>query len=66
LLAPYRPRTMGVEVDALLEAVVETLREVEQLGPDRLGDHDRAGIPKIDWGADFAETFHQDISTAGR
>jgi predicted metal-dependent hydrolase len=49
LLKPYAPRTMGVDVEGLLAAVNETLEHVAELGPDRLRDFDRAGIPRISW-----------------
>lgn len=49
LLSPYRPRTMGVDVDALLAAIQATLDRVKELGPGRLGQFDRSLIPTIDW-----------------
>ena len=49
LLAPYRPRTLGVDVDALIAAVGETLERIEALGPERLAEYDRSGIPQIEW-----------------
>jgi uncharacterized protein len=49
LLAPYRPRTLGVDVEALIAAVGETLERVEVLGPERLAEYDRSGIPQIGW-----------------
>ena len=48
LLAPYRPRTMGVDVDALVEAVQATLARLEELGPERMREFDQAGIPQLE------------------
>jgi predicted metal-dependent hydrolase len=49
LLAPYRPKTMGVDVGALLAAIRATLDRVKELGPGRLREYDRSLIPAIDW-----------------
>lgn len=49
LLSPYRPQTIGLNVDALLEAIKVTLDTVTELGPHRLKSFDRALIPAIDW-----------------
>ena len=47
LLAPYRPATMGVDVDGLLAAVGESLARIEELGPARLGEFERERIPVL-------------------
>jgi predicted metal-dependent hydrolase len=47
LLAPYRPATMGVDVEALLSAVRGTLERVEELGASRIGEFEREQIPRI-------------------
>jgi len=47
LLAPFRPRTMGVDVDALIAAVEATLERAEALGPAGLASFDRSQIPAI-------------------
>lgn len=52
LLAPYRPRTLGVDVDALLSGVEDTLAQVKALGPGRLAEFDRSRIPLIEWDED--------------
>jgi predicted metal-dependent hydrolase len=49
LLSPYRPQTLGLNVDALLDAINVTLDTVNDLGPQRLKSFDRALIPTIDW-----------------
>lgn len=51
LLSPYRPQTLGVDVDALLAAIRATLDRVKELGPGRLREYDRSLIPTIDWEA---------------
>jgi predicted metal-dependent hydrolase len=47
LLAPYRPATLGVDVDALVAAVEATLARLAELGPERMREYDQAGIPTI-------------------
>lgn len=49
LLSPYRPRTLGMDVDALLRAIEDTLAIARELGPDHIREFDRALIPRIDW-----------------
>jgi uncharacterized protein len=39
-LTPFSPRCQDVDVDALLTDAAAALKEVERLGPDRLGDFD--------------------------
>ena len=46
-LAPFAPRCQRVDVDALLAAAAAALREVERLGPDRLGEFDWSLAPKV-------------------
>jgi predicted metal-dependent hydrolase len=48
LLAPYRPRTMGVDVDSLVEAVEATLARLEELGPERMREFDQGRIPQLE------------------
>jgi predicted metal-dependent hydrolase len=47
LLDPYRPKTLGLDVDALLAAIRQTLDQVEALGPAGLRRFDRSCIPTI-------------------
>jgi predicted metal-dependent hydrolase len=51
LLAPYRPETMGVDVESLVVAVEASLKRLEQLGPSRLREFDQGTIPVIQWSA---------------
>ena len=46
-LAPFAPRCQGVDVEALLAAAAAALREVERLGPDRLGEFDWRLAPRV-------------------
>ena len=48
LLAPYRPATLGVDIQALSDGVGGCLERIEALGPERLREFDRAMIPKIE------------------
>lgn len=47
LLAPYRPETMGVDVEGLVTSVESTLSRLADLGPDRLKQFDQGTIPEI-------------------
>ncbi len=58
LLAPYRPSTLGVDVDRLLAGVRETLDRVEELGPERLAEFERARIPVIGYSRELATNGH--------
>ncbi|HET9476521.1 MAG TPA: DUF309 domain-containing protein [Dehalococcoidia bacterium] len=51
LLAPYRPATLGVNVEDLVTAVGSCLERIEALGPDRMPEFDRGMIPQIEMGA---------------
>ena len=46
-LAPFAPRCQGVDVEALLRDAAAALREVERLGPSRLGEFDWTLAPKV-------------------
>jgi hypothetical protein len=48
LLEPFRPTTLGVNVDQLLAEVRPCLDRILELGPDRLREFDRAMIPAIE------------------
>jgi predicted metal-dependent hydrolase len=47
LLVPYQPRTLGVDVAALIEGVRACLEEIKALDPERLREFDRQTIPTI-------------------
>ena len=47
LLAPYRPATLGVDVEELAKAVRACLERIEALGPGRMPEFDRGMIPRI-------------------
>ena len=46
-LARFAPRCQGVDVQALLDDAAVVLREVERLGPGRLGVFDWGLAPKV-------------------
>jgi predicted metal-dependent hydrolase len=46
-LAPFAPRCQGVDVASLLGEAAAALREVERLGPDRLGEFDWHLTPTV-------------------
>jgi predicted metal-dependent hydrolase len=48
LLTPYRPRTLGVDVDQLLADVDRALAAIRGLGPERMGEFDRDLVPQIE------------------
>jgi predicted metal-dependent hydrolase len=47
-LAPFVPRCQRVNVAGLIAAAQRVLEQVEQLGPDRLGDFDWALVPTVE------------------
>ena len=47
LLNPYRPATLGVDVDRLLAGVRGALEGLQTLGADRIAEFDRSLIPAI-------------------
>jgi len=46
-LAPFAPRCQSINVQALLDDAATTLREVERLGADRLGEFDWRLTPRV-------------------
>jgi uncharacterized protein len=46
-LAPFAPRCQRIDVQALLDDAAAALREVERLGPDRLGEFDWRLTPRV-------------------
>jgi len=49
LLEPYRPVTLGVDVERLLSDVRPCLDRILELGSERLREFDRGMIPQIAW-----------------
>ena len=47
LLEPYRPATLGVNVNRLLSDVRASLERIGELGPERLAEFERSRIPTI-------------------
>jgi len=47
LLEPFRPETLGVDVDRLLADTRPCLDRIVELGPERLREFDRSLIPQI-------------------
>lgn len=47
LLEPYRPSTLGVDVDELLAGISASLERIRELGEGRLREFERERIPKI-------------------
>ncbi len=47
LLEPYRPVTLGVDVERLIADIRATLTRIEELGPERLAEFERSQIPVI-------------------
>lgn len=45
LLEPYRPRTLGLNVEALLADVDGALAALQDLGPERMSEFDRELVP---------------------
>jgi uncharacterized protein len=47
-LKEFEPETLGIEVARLVRECERCLRELEELGRDRVGEFDRSGIPKVE------------------
>jgi predicted metal-dependent hydrolase len=47
LLDPFRPQTLGVDIERLLTEVRPCLDRIVELGPGRLREFDRSLIPRI-------------------
>jgi predicted metal-dependent hydrolase len=47
LLEPFRPATLGVDVEELLAGVRPCLERIQALGPEHLREFDRSMIPQI-------------------
>jgi predicted metal-dependent hydrolase len=55
LLEPYRPETLGVDVDRLLMEVRASLERIKELGHKRLAEFERSRIPVIAFDAGSAQ-----------
>src|SRR5215216_3990797 len=47
-LKEFEPETLRIDVARLVRECERCLRELEELGRDRVGEFDRSGIPKIE------------------
>jgi predicted metal-dependent hydrolase len=47
-LKEFEPETLGIDVARLVRECKRCLRELEELGRDRVGEFDRSGIPKVE------------------
>ena len=47
-LKEFEPETLGIDVARLVRKCERCLRELEELGRDRVGEFDRSGIPKVE------------------
>jgi predicted metal-dependent hydrolase len=48
-LREFEPETMGVDVARLIRESERCLHELEELGRERVGEFDRALVPKVEW-----------------
>ena len=46
-LREFEPETLGIDVARLLRESERCLRELEELGRDRVGEFDRSKVPKV-------------------
>jgi uncharacterized protein len=47
-LKEFEPETLGIDVARLVRECERCLRELEELGRDRVREFDRSGIPKVE------------------
>jgi len=48
-LKEFEPETLGIDVAHLVRESERCLRELEEIGRERVGEFDRSGIPKVEW-----------------
>jgi predicted metal-dependent hydrolase len=48
-LKEFEPETLGIDVARLVRECERCLRELEELGRERVGEFDRSGVPKVEW-----------------
>jgi uncharacterized protein len=48
-LKEFEPETLGIDVARLVRESERCLKELEELGRERVGDFDQSGVPKVEW-----------------
>jgi len=48
-LKEFEPETLGIDVARLVRESERCLRELEELGRDRVREFDRSRVPKVEW-----------------
>jgi predicted metal-dependent hydrolase len=48
-LREFEPVTLGVDVAKLVRESERCLRELEELGRERIDEFDRSGVPRVEW-----------------
>jgi hypothetical protein len=48
-LKEFEPETLGIDVARLVRESERCLRELEELGRDRVGEFDGSKVPKVQW-----------------
>ena len=48
-LKEFEPVTLGIDVARLVRECERCLRQLEELGRERVGEFDRSGVPKVEW-----------------
>lgn len=48
-LREFEPEALGIDVRKLLKESEQCLKELEQLGRDRVREFDRSKVPKVEW-----------------
>ncbi len=48
-LKEFEPETLGIDVARLVRECERCLRELEELGRERVEEFDRSGVPKVEW-----------------
>jgi predicted metal-dependent hydrolase len=48
-LREFEPVTLGVDVAKLVRESERCLRELEELGRERIDEFDQSGVPRVEW-----------------
>jgi uncharacterized protein len=48
-LKEFEPETLGLDVARLIRESERCLRELEEIGRERIGDFDQSLVPKVEW-----------------